>query len=208
MAGCRPFTDMELAVLERVFGGAYGARNRAQYVLGWRSGFRISELLSLRLGQIVREGEIVREVTVPRRLMKGGRGRTRDGKPRKVSTHGRTVLLHPQAREVLGIWVRELGKLGYMTPDCYVFQSRCGGNRPISRQQAWRELKRACELAHVDGRRVGTHSLRKSFARRVGRKLGGDLHKLQEALGHLDVNATVSYVETNRAEIEEAILNA
>ena len=79
MKGCRPLTDREVLGILRVLRGRYAARDRALVLLGIKSGFRISELLSLRLGDVVQHGDVVKRVTVRRRNMKG-----------KIS--GRTVL--------------------------------------------------------------------------------------------------------------------
>lgn len=216
MAGCRPLTDDEVAAMTKAFCGQYAARNYAMFALGVCSGLRISELLSLRLGQVVQNGVVVRYVVVPRRLMKGGRSRDARGRPRRPTASGRSVLLHPEARRALKAWLIVLTReMGYMTRGCWVFQSRSGPNRPISRQQAWRILVEAARSARVELTRIGTHSLRKTFAARVGRGLArvgrnpaDTLRLLQEALGHRSVDSTAAYVEVDREEVEEAILNA
>ena len=53
MAGCRPLTDAEVQVVEQTF---VNARDRALFVLGVYTGFRISELLSLRRGDVTDAG--------------------------------------------------------------------------------------------------------------------------------------------------------
>ena len=50
MKGCRPLTDTEVELMQAGFGGRYATRDRALFLLGVESGFRISELLSLRMG--------------------------------------------------------------------------------------------------------------------------------------------------------------
>ena len=42
MKGCRPLSDEEITVVSRSFGGTYAARDRALFILGLKSGFRIS----------------------------------------------------------------------------------------------------------------------------------------------------------------------
>ena len=49
--------------------------------------------------------------------------------------------------------------------------------------------------------------MRKTFADRVYERLGGDLVKLQRALGHRSVVSTASYVSFREEEIDEAILS-
>jgi site-specific recombinase XerD len=64
MKGCRPLTDNEVQVISRSFGGTFGKRNKALFVVGYRTGFRISELLSLRVGDVQQHGKVVDQVAV------------------------------------------------------------------------------------------------------------------------------------------------
>ena len=95
MKGCRPLTSGEVQLLQQSFGGRYAARDKALFILGVKSGFRISELLSLRVGDVLQYGRVVDRVTVHRRYMK-----------RQVE--GRTVLLHADARAALAVWLIQL----------------------------------------------------------------------------------------------------
>ena len=88
MKGCRPLSDEEITLVRRSFGGTYAARDRALFILGLKSGFRISELLSLRVGDVLQHGRLVDQVTVRRAHM-------------KQQTEGRTVPLHAEAKQAL-----------------------------------------------------------------------------------------------------------
>ena len=48
--------------------------------------------------------------------------------------------------------------------------------------------------------------MRQTFANRVYHRLDHDLVKTQRALGHKNINSTVSYLSFAEAEIEAAIL--
>ena len=52
----------------------------------------------------------------------------------------------------------------------------------------------------------GTGQAGKQIADRMYERLGGDLVKLQKALGHRSILSTASYVSFREEEIEEAIL--
>lgn len=192
MRGCRPLSDDEVADVMRSFWGEHARRDKALFLLGVKSGFRISELLSLQVRDIWQAGRIVERVTVERRHM-------------KKKTEGRTVLLHPEARTALQDWLDELRRDGEIAPESFVFQSRKGENRPISRVQAYRILQEAYDSCEMAGK-LGTHSMRKTFANKVYDRLGGDLVKTQKALGHRNVNSTVQYLSFREEEIDEAIL--
>lgn len=192
MKGCRPLTDAEVALVVRSFGGTYATRDKALFVLGIKSGFRISELLSLTIGDIYQHGQVVARVTVRRAHMK-----------RQVE--GRTLLLHPEAQTALQAWLSELATAGALLPSRYLFASRKGINRPISREHAWHILKDAYAANGLSGA-LGTHSMRKTFANNVYAKLGHDLVRTQRAMGHKNINSTVSYLSFCEDDIDQAIL--
>ena len=123
----------------------------------------------------------------------------------KKKIESRTVLLHPDARDALALWIEELRHAGYMQGDSFVFQSRKGPNQPISRVQAYRLLRTRFDEAQLIGK-LGTHSMRKTFADRIYDRLDGDLAKTQKALGHKNINSTVQYLSFREEEIDEAIL--
>ena len=64
MKGCRPLTEAEVALVRQSFGGRYGRRDHALFVLGVKSGFRISELLALQVGDVWRGQRVVERVVV------------------------------------------------------------------------------------------------------------------------------------------------
>ena len=108
MKGCRPLTDAEVVLVQQSFGGVYADRDKALFLLGVKSGFRISELFSLRVGDVSQHGRLVDRVTVPRRHMKNQR-------------EGRTVLLHPEAKAALATWLLTLRQIPAVPhrPSCF-----------------------------------------------------------------------------------------
>jgi len=203
MKGCRPLTDQEVGLIAESFTGQYALRNRALFLLGVRSGFRISELLSLRIKDVFRCGQTVNRVSVNRRSM-------------KRKTEGRTVLLHPQAKEALQGWIEELVEGGYTDANGYLFRSRNGANKSISALQAWRILRLAYQTNGLTGK-LGTHSMRKTFAAKVYQRLNQrraagepvDPFRLtSKALGHKNLNSTDAYLSFMEEDIDDAILAA
>jgi site-specific recombinase XerD len=99
-----------------------------------------------------------------------------------------------------------------LAPELPVFCSRvkdptAGLKRAISREQAWRILKDAFNSNELSGQ-LGTHAMRKTFCNRVYEHLNHDLVKTQRAMGHANVNSTVSYLSFREEEIDAAILAA
>ena len=186
MNGMRPLTDDEVT---RIAAGFTSKRDRALFFLGIRTGFRISELLSLKGGDVVQGGKIPHWVSPARRNMKG-------------KIEGRTIPLHEEARAALEMWVTELNAAG-ATATFPLFLSRKGG--AITRTQAWKVLTTAYSRAGVFGR-LGTHGLRKTFASRVYERLGRDLIKTQRALGHKAITSTVAYLSFAESDVDAAII--
>ena len=178
MTGSRPLTDQEI---ELVLANLKSLRDQTMCLIGIRCGFRISEILSLRVENVMQFGKVANQITVNRANMKG-----------KHSS--RTVPLHPQAKKALEEYL--------LTFRSYDLKTRLF---PFSRQHAHRILKAATNAAQLSGK-VSTHSLRKSFADRVHKALGENIFKTQQALGHKSVASTAHYLSFSQDEITEAIL--
>ena len=191
MKGARPLTDIEILQVSNSFHGRYALRDGALFVLGIKTGLRISELLSLTVGDVLQHGRIVDRVHVQRRHM-------------KRKTEGRTVLLHPQVKEALAVWIARLSEWVELRRDTPLFLSR-KGQRAIGRRHAWTILMGRYADNRIGGT-LGTHAMRKTFANKVHVLLGRDLVKTQRALGHKNVSSTVSYLSFLEEEIDEAIL--
>lgn len=78
-----------------------------------------------------------------------------------------------------------------------VFLSRTG--KPLERTAVWKMMKSICKSADVDPRKVFPHNLRHLFARcfyRVGR----DIAKLSDILGHSSIDTTRIYLMSTESE--------
>lgn len=195
MKGCRPLTDAEVIEVARALEcTTQGIRDVALFLTGVRTGFRISELLSLRVGDAFQNGNYVDFITVKKMYMKG-----------KAVSRG--VPLHSQARIALERQVEELAKRGKASATSFLFPSREGSNRAITRMSAWRMLKVAFSACGLTGK-LGSHTMRKTFARRMYEYFGKDLVLLQQALGHARITSTVSYISFAEKEVSDAFLRS
>jgi site-specific recombinase XerD len=109
------------------------------------------------------------------------------------------------SKAALATWFLTLRQLSGADPQPFVFRSRKGTNRPISRVQAWRILHEAVTTNELVGK-LWTHAMRKTFANRVYHQLNHNLVKTQGALGHKHINSTVAYLSFVEDEIDQAIL--
>ncbi|HMQ11636.1 MAG TPA: tyrosine-type recombinase/integrase [Oligoflexia bacterium] len=193
MKGAKAITPLEVEKTLNAFSGKYALRNKALFVLGIKTGLRISEVLSLRIQDIHKDGQILDRIYVQRKNTKG-----------KIS--GRSIVLNPQAKKAVKTWINQLNASKELDETAYLFSSRKGTNKSISVQQAWNILKEAFDKAGLTGK-LSCHTLRKTYAQQIYIKLNRELHLVQAALGHRNINSTIQYLNLNQDRIEEAILS-
>jgi len=203
MRGCRPLTTPEVAAAAETMTGSTGKRDRAMMLVGINTGFRISELLALSVGDVVTPaGEITRRVTVARKNTKGRHG-------------SRTVLLNSQARAALLPWLDILAGRGYVHATDPLWPSFRTGRR-LGRVQAWRVLVNAFRAAGLDGQ-LGTHCLRKTFANNnygelLQRVAMGEpidaFRTVSKLLDHAAITSTDKYLSFRLAEYDGVVERA
>ena len=196
----RPFSPKEIKTLEARLRKQRRWRDLMLLLVGTNVGYRISELLTLKIGQVcMAKGEISREVTVTRALLKGGKGQ------RKRTVRSRRVVLNDPARAAIR---RYLDKLGYEPPpEEYLFLSRQGGNRPIDRSRVHRILVGLCRACRLDHTRVSTHSFRKTFVRSVYDASGHDLVVTSRIVQHSNPVITARYLDTAASDLDAVVLS-
>ena len=72
MKGTRPLDNDEIRRVSACFTGTYEIRNRGLFMIGVSTGGRISELLSLRVGDVYQNGKPVTDLLYTKRIVKGG----------------------------------------------------------------------------------------------------------------------------------------
>ena len=161
MKGTRPLDNDEIRQVSACFtGNTFAVRNRGLFMLGVSTGGRISELLSLTIGDVYQNRAAVTDLLFDKSIVKGGEV----SRAVPVNADGRRAI------EDLISWHREkYGKLDVKRP---VFPSRNkSGSVAMNRQTAHEMLKQAFTAAGLNGK-LATHSLRKSFAQRVYEQSG------------------------------------
>ena len=160
------------------------------------TGYRISELLSICVGDVW-DGQSMRSsVTVSRENMKGKR-------------FSRTMPLHQIASEALYIWIKAAGMTAPEFGKSPLFPSRKGtaSMTPIS---AWRILQEAALLAGISTERLGSHSFRKQFSITMweSKFVQKDMAKMSRLLGHAHFSSTIRYLQFVDGSLEAAVLAA
>jgi integrase len=164
--------------------------------LGQYTGFRIGELLSLRVADVWEDGMVRSTVTVHKAWMKGKRA-------------ARTMPIHDQARAALRHWILTSGLDLIHDEAQLLFPGRLG-HRALTPRGFYSALHRAAAGAGIPEDRLGTHSLRKTFATAMYHSpwVNRDLAKLARLLGHANPANTLRYVEFLDNALEQAVLSA
>ena len=192
MKGTRPLDNNEIRLVSACFTGTFEVRNRGLFMLGVSTGGRISELLSLRIGDVYQNRSAVSDLLFNKSIVKGGEV----SRSVPVNADGRRAI-----RDLID-WHRD--KYRSIASTRPLFPSRHNsGTVPLHRQTAHAILKNAFIEAGLNGH-LATHSLRKSFAQRLYDKTG-DIYMVQELLGHRNISTTQKYLGVNYADAKAAV---
>ena len=155
-------------------------------------------MLSLRVGSVLRGDSLAVQIGVAPRNLKGGYGTTR------------WVPVLPELSRALTSYLGWLRMRLVLDPELPLFLSRQdqpnGDARAISREAARLIIHDAFRRAGItnDGR-LGTHTLRKTWARRVYQNSGNDIVLLRAALNHSDISVTQRYLEADADALDAAM---
>lgn len=198
MASRSPLSSTQVTAVIPVL-ARFALRDQLLIMLGLRTGFRISELLSLNIADVVTVDGIVTDLTVSRRWMKNGRG----VRLRRISS--RRVPLVLAARQLLSAYVAFRQARGARGCDPLFLSTRRRGR--LSRWQANRIVHRVFTAAGVPATlAIGTPSMRKTFARSVCETTGHDLNLTRHVLGHRHADTTLRYFSIEEDQARAAVL--
>lgn len=204
MLGAEPFTpEREKELLDYFSKRRWAERNIAVLALGIQTGFRISEILSIRRRDIIKNGKMVERVHVRKLYMKGGMSE------KNSNIHGRAMLLTNDTKKILQTLLDKLDEQGYTEPEHFLFQTQRAGNYALQKNGYWRVLWDAKKVLGWTWK-LSTHSMRKTFADRVYSNLmekgnADGLRILQAGLGHANINNTIKYLAFKDDELTDAI---
>ena len=145
-------------------------RDKAMLELLYASGMRVSELVSLDVGDVDLQGGYVRCF----------------GKGHKE----RMIPIYPQAAQSVQEYIEQVHPVIARSPDEKALFLNLRGDR-LTRQGFWQILKGYAKSAGLDAE-VTPHTLRHSFATHMLNG-GADLRSVQELLGHANISTTQVY---------------
>jgi hypothetical protein len=142
MAGVRDYSDAEIDLVRKSFGGRYALRDRCYSEMALQMGLRVSEMLNLTVGQVFRYGKVVEEISIDRKFLKGGKAGKASGRILPVFSPTKLYILAWLQCMASMLKVKDPKDIDPTTP-LFMFRVRDkdGSRRAISREQALRIIK-------------------------------------------------------------------
>lgn len=156
-----------------------GLRDAAMLELLYATGLRVSELIKVRVDEMVMDAGFLRTV---------GKG-----------SKERIVPFGDTAKEVILKYIEEGRPAFDKYSDPHLFLSVRG--RPMTRQAFWMKIVRYAREAGVKAH-ISPHVLRHAFATHLLEN-GADLRSVQMMLGHADISTTQIYTHVSRARLQK-----
>ena len=151
-------------------------RNYMIFVVGINTGLRISDILKLKVEDVKDKSHI----------------EIKEGKTNK----SKKFYINSELRKELDKYIKN------MAGHEYLFQSRNGTNKPLSRSQVYRILNEAGEKVGLES--IGCHSTRKTFGYHHYRK-HKDVALLQELFNHSAPSITLDYIGVNQDVMDNSL---
>jgi len=175
----------QIELMKRIL-KANNMRDYLLFVMGINVGLRISDLLNLKISDVLENGKVRSNVII------------KEGKTDKT----RTFTINKATSNAIKEY---LSTSNNYDMDWYLFKSRKGDNKPISRVQAWQVLNDSAKLAGIR-EDIGTHTLRKTFGY-WSYKQGIDITLLQKIFNHSTPSITLRYIGITQDEIRDVYNN-
>ena len=158
---------------------AEGLRDRAMLELLYATGLRVSELIKVRIDDVVMDAGFLRTI---------GKG-----------SKERIVPFGDAARDAIVEYIEKGRPELDRHADPHLFLSQ--RSRPMTRQSFWMKITRYAREAGVTSH-ISPHVLRHSFATHLLEN-GADLRSVQMMLGHADISTTQIYTHVSRARLQK-----
>lgn len=175
---------VELLLAQPVTTDAKGLRDQAMLELLYATGIRVSELISLKVGDVNLILEYIRCGTEQK---------------------SRIIPIGSQAKIALKAYMEQArGEMLQSEAEQTLFVN-CSG-KPMSRQGFWKIIKFYAKKAGIC-EDITPHMLRHSFAAHLLEN-GADLKSVQEMLGHSDISTTQIYIKAADQKLKNVYLKA
>lgn len=177
-----PIRTKDLIKKMQVYLKGKSIRDWLLFNIGINTGMRISDVLELKVSDIKTEkGNFKEHIVIKEK---------KTGKVKKIKPNNATKK-----------YIDDFLKANKLEYSDYLFQSRKGDNKPISRVQAYRALKEvADELSIPD---FGTHSMRKTWGYWSYKASKYNIALIMDTFNHSSQAITLKYIGINQDQKDE-----
>ena len=199
MKSVEPIRDTKTIKNMRAILKSQSTRNELLFILGINVGLRISDILKLKVKDLTKlNTKAPKDYVIITEI-----------KTRKI----KKFYIGDIVKKVIENYMKENNNPEF---DTYIFLSKKGVNRPITRQQAYRIINNAAELLGIVERNdkgnlihgeIGTHTLRKTFGYHSF-KNGTSLELLMDLFNHSSKTQTLRYIGITEDQKKEVYLKS
>ena len=199
MKSVEPIRDTKTIKNMRAILKSQSTRNELLFILGINVGLRISDILKLKVRDLTKSNtKAPKDYVIITEI-----------KTRKI----KKFYIGDIVKKVIENYMKENNNPEF---DTYIFLSKKGVNRPITRQQAYRIINNAAELLGIVERNdkgnlihgeIGTHTLRKTFGYHSF-KNGTSLELLMDLFNHSSKTQTLRYIGITEDKKKEVYLKS
>ncbi|MGF9822582.1 site-specific integrase [Brevibacillus agri] len=171
----QPIRDPDMIEQIKRYLRSMSERNYMLFVFGINTGLRIQDMLKLRVRDVKGDHIVMREMKTDKQ---------------------KWLKINPTLKRELKRYTAEMDDYDFL------FKSREGKNKPITRDMAYKILRKAAnEFGLVD---IGTHTCRKTFGYHLYRK-EKDITLLQKIFNHSSPEITLRYIGMDQDTMDNAI---
>ena len=163
-------------------------RNHCLFTLGINSGLRISDLLKLKISDVLDESEKIRE-----------RITLREKKTNKT----KDFPISGVARKAIAEYLKP--RLIDTNEPFFLSQKTKNGKAPLQRDQAYKIINNAAKSIGIK-ERIGTHTLRKTFGYHAYQS-GVSIEVIQKLFNHSAPSITLRYIGITQDDLDNVYLN-
>ena len=199
MKTVEPIRDKKKKKNMRAILKSQSTRNELLFILGINVGLRISDILKLKVKDLTKlNTKAPKDYVIITEI-----------KTRKI----KKFYIGDIVKKVIENYMKENNNPEF---DTYIFLSKKGVNRPITRQQAYRIINNAAELLGIVERNdkgnlihgeIGTHTLRKTFGYHSFQN-GTSLELLMDLFNHSSKTQTLRYIGITEEQKKDVYLKS
>jgi integrase len=181
-----PLKDKKQIDMVKLYLKSKSIRNYLLFTVGISSALRISDILRLKVSQLYDGHKATDFIDVKEK---------KTGKSKRFATSPK---LQKAIQEFIKFYKPEQNE--------YVFSSRKGTNKPITRQRAVQVLTEALDMCGLSYINFGSHGMRKTFAYHCW-KSGTDITYLMRILNHSSQKEVLRYISVEQEELDDIYVN-